>query len=111
MHNLKDLRKNLNSYKKKFEDRNLDFNINAFEKLDKINRDLINKKELLEQEKKKLSISKEKLNFEKSKMISEEIDKIITEQKKIQKDVNQIIFNLPNIAREDVPIGKDEKKK
>tara|TARA_Y200000002_G_scaffold224192_1_gene185155 strand:+ start:744 stop:1991 length:1248 start_codon:yes stop_codon:yes gene_type:complete len=110
MHNLKDLRKNLNSYKKKFEDRNLDFNINAFEKLDKINRDLINKKELLEQEKKKLSISKEKLNFEKSKMISEEIDKIIIEQKKIQKDVNQIIFNLPNIAREDVPIGKDEKK-
>ena len=52
MHNLKDLRKNLEIFKKKFKDRNLDFNINEFNKVDKINRELINKKELLEQEKK-----------------------------------------------------------
>ena len=67
MHDLKDLRKNLEVFKKKFKDRNLDFNINEFNKVDKINRELINKKELLEQEKKNLSKSKEKSNFEKSK--------------------------------------------
>ena len=53
MHNLKDLRKNLETFKKKFKDRNLDFDIDEFSKADKSNRDLINKKELLEQEKKK----------------------------------------------------------
>jgi len=110
MHDLKDLRKNLEVFKKKFKDRNLDFNINEFNKVDKINRELINKKELLEQEKKNLSKSKEKSNFEKSKKISNQLDEILLEQKKTQKEVNQIISNLPNIANEDVPIGKDEKE-
>jgi len=55
MHNLKDLRKFIEIYKEKFKDRNLDFNTDEFTKKDKINRELINKKELLEQEKKILS--------------------------------------------------------
>ena len=110
MHDLKDLRKNLEVFKKKFKDRNLDFNINEFNKIDKINRGLINKKELLEQEKKNLSKSKEKSNFEKSKKISNQLDEILLEQKKSQKEINQIISNLPNIANKDVPIGKDEKE-
>ena len=54
MHNLKDLRKNLKIFKDKFKDKNLEFNTYKFEKLDLINRELINKKELLEQEKKTL---------------------------------------------------------
>ena len=45
MHNLKDLRKNLETFKKKFKDRNLNFDIDEFNKLDKANRDLISKKE------------------------------------------------------------------
>ena len=110
MHDLKDLRKNLEVFKKKFKDRNLNFNINEFNKVDKTNRELINKKELLEQEKKNLSKSKEKSNFEKSKKISNQLDEILLEQKKTQKEVNLIISNLPNIANEDVPIGKDEKE-
>ena len=108
MHNLKDLRKNLETFKKKFKDRNLDFNTDEFNKADKINRELINKKELLEQEKKQLSKSKEKSNFEKSKKISDQIDEILLEQKKTQKKIDQIVSNLPNIANKDVPIGKDE---
>ncbi len=110
MHNLKDLRKNLDTFKKKFKDRNLDFNSDEFNKIDKINRELINKKELLEQEKKQLSKSKEKSNFEKSKIISDQINKILSEQKKTQEKLNQIISNLPNIAYKDVPVGKDEKE-
>ncbi len=110
MHNLKDLRQNLEIFRKKFKDRNLNFNTEEFIKADKINRELINKKELLEQEKKQLSKSKEKSNFEKSKKISEEINKILLEQKKSQKKIDKILSNLPNIANEDVPIGKDEKE-
>ena len=110
MHNLKDLRKNLDTFKKKFKDRNLNFNSDEFNKIDKINRELIKKKELLEQEKKQLSKSKEKSNFEKSKLISDQINKILSEQKKTQEKLNQIISNLPNIAYKDVPVGKGEKE-
>ena len=108
MHNLKELRKNLEIFKKKFKERNLDFNSNEFLKLDKSNRELINKKELLEQEKKKLSQSQEKSNFEKSKKISDQLSKILLEQKKTQEKVDEIVSNLPNIAAKDVPIGKSE---
>ena len=109
MHNLKDLKKNLKIYKKKFQDRNLNFDINKFDKIDKTNRELINKKELLEQEKKSLSKSKDQSNFDKSKKISKELDKIILEQSVAQKEINSILTNLPNIANNKVPIGTDDK--
>ena len=109
MHNLKELRKNLEIYKKKFNDRNIDFNIEEFKKIDKINRELISKKETLEQEKKVLSKSQNQSNFEKSKKISKQIDEIASEQLKSQKKIDYILFRLPNIANEEVPIGEDDK--
>ena len=109
MHNIKDLRKNLDYFKKKFHERNLDFKINDFNKLDELNRKLINDKEKLEQEKKSLSKSKVKSNFEKSKKISNEITHLEKEQNEIQNQLNQIIFSLPNLALDNVPVGKDEK--
>jgi|TARA_B110000211_G_scaffold128427_1_gene147577 seryl-tRNA synthetase len=109
MHNIKDLRKNLDYFKKKLHERNLDFKINDFNKLDELNRKLINDKEKLEQEKKSLSKSKVKSNFEKSKKISNEITHLEKEQNEIQNQLNQIIFSLPNLALDNVPVGKDEK--
>ena len=109
MHNLKELRKNLNLYSKKLKERNVNFNDNQFNKLDILNRELINKKELLEQEKKNLSKSKDKSNFDKSKKISEQIDEIIKNQNKVQIDLDHILHNLPNLAVDEVPVGKDEK--
>ena len=55
MHNIKDLRKNLNLYKKKLSDRNFEFKIELFQSLDQNNRKLISDKEKLEQEKGVLS--------------------------------------------------------
>ena len=109
MHNIKDLRKNLDNFKKKFKDRNLDFNIENFINLDELNRKLISDKEMLEQEKKVLSKSKDKSNFDKSKKISEEISILTKKQNVSQNNLNQVIFSLPNIALDDVPVGKDEK--
>ena len=109
MHNLKDLRKNLDTYVKSFKDRNVNFNTEDFKKKDSFNRDLINKKEKLEQEKKILSKSKDKKNFEKSKKISLEIKDLIERQSNSQKDLDKIIFSLPNLAHYDVPVGTDEK--
>ena len=109
MHNLKELRNNLNFFKKKLEDRNVDFNLNDFEKKDNLNRDLISKKENLENEKKSLSKSKDKSNFNKSKEISNKISDLVNKQNTSQIEINKIIFSLPNLAHEDVPVGKDEK--
>ena len=109
MHNIKDLRKNLETFKKKLADRNIDFNAEDFSKKDTFNRELISKKESLEQEKKSLSKSKDKANFEKSKKISDQIEIISKKQSDSQSEVNKIIYALPNIALDDVPIGKDEK--
>ena len=109
MHSLKDLRKNLDILKKKFQNRNVQFDVNNFKKLDTLNRELISKKEKLEQEKKILSKSKDKSNFSKSKKISEEISSLIKKQSKTQEELNKIIFSLPNLAQDDVPVGNDEK--
>ena len=109
MHNIKELRNNLDTFKKKFKDRNLVFKIDDFNKLDELNRKLINEKEKLEQEKKSLSKSKDRANFEKSKKISNEISAIVIKQNESQNKLNEIIFSLPNIALNDVPIGNDEK--
>jgi seryl-tRNA synthetase len=109
MYNLKDIRKNLNIFKKKLKERNLNFDIEEFTKLDEINRKLISDKEKLEQEKKTLSKSKDKKNFDTSKKISIEITSLANKQAESQKNLNKIIYSLPNIALDDVPIGKDEK--
>ena len=109
MHNIKVLRKNLNFFKEKLKDRNFNFNLSEFIKLDELNRKLINDKEKLEQEKKILSKSKNQLNFDKSKKISGDILTLAKKQNENQDQLNNIIFSIPNIALEDVPIGKDEK--
>ena len=109
MHNLKEFRKNLDTLKKKFKDRNVDFDTVTFNKKDSQNRALIAKKEKLEQEKKSLSKSKDKSNFKQSKKISTEISNLTEKQIVTQNEINRIIFSLPNLAHDDVPIGKDEK--
>ena len=108
MHNIKDLRKNLDIFKKKFKNRNLNFDADKFNNLDELNRKLINDKEKLEQEKKSLSKSKERSNFLSSKKISGDISNLIKKQNESQNNLNQVIFSLPNIALDEVPVGKDE---
>ncbi len=109
MHNIKDLRKNLDIFKKKLGDRNFNFKIDLFKNLDNINRKIIAKKEELEKEKKILSKSKDESNFEKSKKISEQILKLSSELIISQNKLNELLFILPNLAADDVPIGKDDK--
>ncbi len=109
MHNLKDIRKNTEVFKRKIEERNSSIDFNELLKFDKENRNLIQKKELLEKEKKEISKSKDKSNFEKSKKLSIEIDKLLKEHEILKDKIRTILSNIPNIALDDVPIGKDEK--
>jgi len=52
MHNIKLIRKDPNYFAKKFKDRNINIDLKTLLNLDKDNRELIQKKEKLEQEKK-----------------------------------------------------------
>ena len=109
MHNIKDIRKNLEFYKKKISERNSSIDFDVLIKLDKENRDLIQKRENKEKKKKLLSKSKDTTNFEISKKLTIEIDILSKSQKKLQNKIFTILSNIPNIAHEVVPIGKDEK--
>ena len=108
MHNIKSIRENKEIFRKKLEDRNLKVSFKELLDLDKKNRELIQNKEKLEQEKKIISQNKDKSQFDKSKKISKEIEEINKNHTKIKEEINIILNSLPNIALEDVPIGKNE---
>jgi len=108
MHNLKEIRKDFDAFKKALEKRSVNTDFNKLKNLDEQNREFIQKKETLEKEKKDISKSKDKSLFEKSKEISANILKISEKQKIIKEDLEKILSNIPNIPHKDVPIGKDE---
>ena len=109
MHNIKDIRKDLDFFKKKISERNSLINFDDLILFDKENRELIQQKEIKEQEKKLLSKSKDPANFNKSKILSKEIDEIAKNQIISQDKIYSILSNIPNIARDEVPVGADEK--
>ena len=108
MHNIKLIRKEPDFFLKKIKERNTSINLKDILNLDEKNRNLIQKKEKLEQEKKIISKKKEKSQFSRSKKISKEIDKLNEDSFKIRKKIEIALNSLPNIALDDVPIGKDE---
>ena len=108
MHNLKEIRNDFDNFQKKLLDRNVSIDLKKIKSLDFLNRELIQKKEKLEQEKKIISKSKEKKNFNTSKKLSIEIDNINTNQKKVKKELELFLSNLPNLALDDVPLGENE---
>ena len=108
MHNIKEIRNNLDLYKSSFKKRFLEIDINEILELDKKNRKLIQEKENLEKEKKNISKSKDKTLFKKSKDISTQIDKLSKTQLEVKNKLDQILSTLPNLPLNDVPTGKDE---
>ena len=108
MHNLKEIRKDFDTFKKALEKRFIDIDFDKLKKLDEKNREYIQKKELLEKEKKDISKSKNKDLFEKSKSISKKIDVLEDKQKETKVNLENILSSLPNIPYDDVPVGKDE---
>ena len=108
MHNLKEIRKNYSEFAKSLEKRSVNVDFANLEKLDELNRELIQKKESLENEKKEISKSKDESLFKKSKEISAELEKFSEKQKLIKIELDDILSNIPNVPHSDVPNGKDE---
>ena len=110
MHDIKSIRKNPNIFKEKLKLRDSNLDLESLLKLDVKNRELIQKKEKLEQEKKAISKKQDKKEFAKSKDISKNINELDKEQLALKQKINLIISSMPNIPLDDVPIGKDEKQ-
>ena len=108
MHNLKEIRKDFTEFAKSLEKRSINLDFANFQKLEKLNRELIQKKETLENEKKEISKSKDEKLFKKSKEISIKLEEVTEKQKKTKTELDNILSNIPNIPHSDVPNGKDE---
>ena len=108
MHDIKIIKKNPELFLKKIKDRNSNIDIKNLLEIDTINRKLILDKEQLEQEKKNISQKKDKNLFNKSKEISLDIDKLSKQQTKTKTEIDNVLSSLPNLALDDVPVGKDE---
>ena len=108
MHNIKEIRKNFKNFKDQLKSRNIDVDVVNLKDLDEKNRNLIQKKENLESEKKEVSKYKDESLFEKSKEISKELDSVLDNQKQIKLNLDRILSNIPNIPHKDVPDGIDE---
>ncbi len=108
MHNIKDIRKDIDNFKNTIKNRNVDVDFDQILNLDEENRKLIQEKEKLEMEKKSISKSKDETLFEKSKEISNKIDDLSKNQKLVKDQLDQILSNIPNLPLNDVPVGKDE---
>ena len=108
MHNIKDIRKDIDNFKNTIKNRNVEIDFDQILNLDEENRKLIQEKEKLEMEKKSISKSKDETLFEKSKEISNKIDDLSKNQKNVKDQLDQILSNIPNLPLNDVPVGKDE---
>ena len=108
MHNIKDIRSDISSFKDGLKKRFIDVDFEKILLLDENNRKFIQEKESLEKEKREISKSKDKSLFEKSKEISKKIEEISSSQSKIKNELDNILASLPNLPYNDVPIGKDE---
>ena len=108
MHNLKEIRNNIEVFKKGLDKRFLDIDIDKILSLDETNRKYIQQREILEKEKKDISKLNDKTLFEKSKNISLKIENINNLQNVVKEQLETILSSIPNIPYSDVPIGKDE---
>ena len=108
MHNLKEIRENLEHFKTSLSHRNSEVDYHQILDLDKKNRQLIQEKEKFEMEKKNISKSKDESLFEKSKEISKEIENLSKKQKIIKNELDNLLSSIPNLPLDEVPVGKDE---
>ena len=108
MHNIKEIRNDIEGFKEALGKRFIKIDLDKILSLDEDNRKYIQKRETLEKEKKDISKLKDKSLFEKSKKISLEIEKINKLQIVAKKDLETFLSSIPNIPFSDVPVGKDE---
>ena len=120
MLDMKILRNQMEDVKKKLSTRNDELEgLRAFTELDQRRRELIQQSEQLKNKRNVVSkeISQKKKNNEDAedkikemRQVGEEIKRLDEELRRYEEEMNQILFKLPNIPHESVPVGKSEEE-
>ena len=105
MLDIKFIRENPEKIKKGLQNRGVSVDVDKLLEIDKKKRELISEADNLKAKKNKLNQDKIKEGQE----IKSQIKTIESELEKIQNEFNDLIFQIPNLPLDDVPIGKNEK--
>ncbi len=107
MLDIKYIRENYQKVKKSSLDKGVDIDIDKLLKLDKKRVSLIQERDNL-RSKRKFSKKPSKSEIEKIKKIKRKLEKIEKDLVKIEEEYISLMFTIPNPARSDVKVGKDE---
>lgn len=109
MLSLEYIRENKEKVIKAAKNKNRQVDIDTILKLDDQRRELIQKGQVLREERNKTSHQKpDQKTIERGKEIKEELKKIEEELKTINDQLNKLLSFVPNVPLDEVPIGKDE---
>lgn len=115
MLDLKFIRENPDMVKEKLRAKQANVDVDAILYYDKVKREILTNLELLRVEQKKVSQEIVSYNEEKkrqlitlAKELSDKIKDLEIRLKEVENSLNKLLFDLPNLPQEDVPIGKDE---
>ncbi len=109
MLDIKFIRQNPEKVKEACKNKQVTVDVDRILELDKKRREETKRLEELRAEQNKISKqAPEKLEIEKAREIKEKIREVEPELERIEKEFNGLMFQIPNIPSEDVPVGKDE---
>ena len=104
------IRQNLEKVKAACEHKNRPADLNKLLKLDEKNRQLLTNIGELRQKRNQLARSQSgKEQIEKGRELKVQVKKLEAEQIEVEKALNELLFKVPNVPYDEVPIGKDEK--
>ena len=106
------IRNNPEKVKQGCQNKNVDIDIPKLLELDKKKKEMLQEVEQLRHQRNLISEKKEpnKEEIGKAKELKEKIKKLKGELEKISKEFDNLIFQIPNLPLNDVPIGKDEEE-
>ena len=118
MLDLKFVRENIEAVSKMLKDRGVDLDIEKFKQVDIKRREIIKEVETLKHERRVVSDEIARLKksgedaeeiIQKMKAVSQRIKSLDSELEKANKELRNIMLNIPNMPHESVPVGEDEK--
>ncbi len=117
MLDIKFVRDNLDAVRQMLINRNNSFSLDGFAELEKERRNILQTAEKLKEQRntasKEIAVMKKNGEdateaIEKMRGVGDEIAKLDGELKEIETKLRDILLNVPNMPKDDVPIGKDE---
>jgi seryl-tRNA synthetase len=106
MLDIKFIRENPQIVKEGCKKKQVEVDIDRLLLLDEKRREYIKSTETLQAEQNKLG----KKNIKEARKIKEKITEIAPGLEKIEKEFNNLMFEIPNLPLEDIPVGKDERE-